>query len=177
MTTDIIDFNAELAALAKMEVSRERPATSSISFRSGVLQYNGTPLPGNKLDAIIIASTHANSYYEGKFDPDNVASPVCFSYNDNVAEMVPHPASSKPQADSCAVCPHNQFGSADNGRGKMCKNSRHLALIPSGTEAQDIAVAEVAVARLPVTSGKGFATYVQKLAALYSRPTLGGGVN
>jgi hypothetical protein len=173
MSNEIIDFNAELAALAKLELAKERPTSSNISFKSGMLAYNGTPIPGNKLDCIIISSTHANTYFPDRYDPDNLSDPVCFAYGDDEATMAPHADSSQPQHTSCYSCPKNAFGSADNGKGKACKNSRHLALIPAGTEAQDIVVAEVAVAKLPVTSVKNFGQYVQKVSALYNRPALG----
>jgi hypothetical protein len=87
--------------------------------------------------------------------------------------MAPHPSSSQPQHTDCKTCPHNQFGTADNGKGKRCKNSRALALIPAGTTAVDLPAVEVAVMKLPVTSGKNWSQYVNKIATLYARPPLG----
>jgi len=170
---DVIDYNAELAALAKVGVAREKPSSSNISFKSGMLAYNGAPIPGNALDCIIIASVHANTLYEGRYDPDNLSNPSCWAYGEDEATMAPHPSITNPKHTQCQGCPQNEFGTAENGRGKACKNSRHLALIPAGTEPQDVAVAEVAVARLPVTSVKNYSQYVQKVSALYNRPPLG----
>lgn len=179
MSQEIANYDEELARLAKRAVATERPTTSNISARAGILAYNGTAVPGNKLDCIIIASTHANLYYEEKYDPNNVKSPVCFAYcEDPEAEgavMRPHPKSSKPQSETCADCWANQWGSdPDGGRGKACKNTRNLAILPSGVTPEDVATAEVATLSLPVmTVSKKWAPYVHKLASLFNRPPLG----
>jgi hypothetical protein len=51
--------------------------------------------------------------------------------------MGPHPsmqadANFQPQSDLCKTCEHNQWGSADKGRGKACQNRRRLTMIPAG---------------------------------------------
>ena len=67
MSQEIVNYDEILAQLAKKATKTEKPSTSSIGVRAGVLSYNGQPVPGNKLDCIIIASTHANLYYEDAF--------------------------------------------------------------------------------------------------------------
>jgi hypothetical protein len=67
----------------------------------------------------------------------------------------------------------NQWGSAEKGRGKACKNVRHLALIPAVNEASEVEGAELAVLKLPVMSVANWSNYVDKCAALYRRPPLG----
>lgn len=179
MTNEITNYDEELAKLAKKAVATEKPSTSTISAKAGILAYNGTPVPGNKLDCIIIASTHTNLYYEEKYDPNNIKNPVCFAYCEDPdadgAVMKPHPKSSKPQCDNCADCWANQWNSdPEGGKGKACKNSRTLAILPSGVTAEDVAKAEVATLSLPVMSvAKNWSPYVHKLAALYNRPPLG----
>lgn len=173
MSKEIVNYEEQLAAMAKQAVASEKPTGSSISVRSGILQYNGQPIAGNKLDCIVVASTHVNLYYEGRYDPNNITSPVCFAYSETGdGEMGPHPASSKPQHTDCKTCPSNAWGSdPDGGKGKACKNSRSLGLIPMGVE--DIASAEVAVLKLPVMSVKNWQMYVQKITTLFNRPPLG----
>lgn len=171
----IANYDEMLAALAKKAVKTEKPSSSTISLKAGMIQYNSQPVPGNKLDCIIIASTHANLYYEGKYDPNNLASPVCYAYSEDPdeVEMVPHPKSSKPQSDKCATCPHNQWGSdPDGGRGKACKNTRRLALVPANVTPEDVGTAEVATMALPVMSTKNWGNYVNKLATLFGLPPL-----
>lgn len=176
MSNEIANYDEELAKLAKAAVSREKPSSSNLSVKAGVLSYNGQPCAGNKLEVIIIASTHANLYYEGKYDPNNPTNPVCYAYSEDpdTVDIVPHAKSSKPQAERCADCWANKWESDPNGgRGKACKNSRVLALIPAGVTAEDVLTAEVATLKLPVTSvNKKWAPYVHKLASLYGMPPL-----
>jgi hypothetical protein len=179
---ELVNYEELLGNMAKAATTLERPSGSSIGTRGGILSYNGTPCPNNKLDVIVVASVFSNTLYEGKFDPNNLSSPVCFAYGvqepGETAEqveskMAPHPASTKPQSPTCSACPNNKWGSdPDGGRGKACKNGRSLAIIPAGTPAADIAGAELAILRPPVTSIKNWQMYVQKCSTLYNRPPL-----
>lgn len=174
---ELVNMDELLRGLAKEATAVERPSVSTIGTRAGQLKYNKQPIPGNKLDCIIIASTHTNMFYEGVFDEDNPANPVCYAYSATGTDMVPHPTSSKPQADSCADCPHNKWGTAIKngkpGKGKRCKQTRHLALVPASTTPEEVSTAELAVLKLPVMSVTNWGNYVNKLATLFSRPPLG----
>lgn len=146
-----------------------------LSTRAGVLQYNGAPVAGNKLDVVVLDAVIENAYYEGKFDPEHPVAPVCFAFAREEDELKPHEKSFKPQHDTCKGCPRNEFGTADTGRGKACKNVRRLALITADA-AQDpktVADAEVAFLKLPVMSIKPWAAYVRTLDAALNRPTWG----
>jgi len=173
-TKDVANYDEMLAKLAKKATAVERPTTSSINCKSGVLTYNKEPVPDNKLDCIIIASTHSNLYYDQKWDADNPVNPVCYAYSEDGENMKPHPKADKPQAESCDKCPMNQWNSdPEGGRGKACKNARRLALIPAGTTVADLPTAEIATLQLPVTSVQNWSMYVNKLSTLYNRPPLG----
>ncbi len=174
MSTELVDYEALLAEMAAKAVKTERPSTSSVSFKAGMLSYNGTPVQGNKMDCIILASNHSNKLYEGKYDPQNITNPSCYAYSPDGLDMVPHPSVVSPKHDNCTTCPLNQWGSdPSGGKGKACKNTRSLVLIPASTKPEEVADAEVAIANLPVTSGQNFSTYVNKIATLFNRPTLG----
>ena len=166
------DYDAELAALATEAAAVERPPVSTIGTAAGVLTYNKTPVPNNKLDCIILASVHANMLYEGKYDPNNVANPVCYAYSPDGDNMVPHHSVVAPRSDSCHTCPMNRWGSGD-GKGKACKNIRVLGLVPPDTSFEDAQNAEIAVLRVPVMSVKNFGEYVHKVATVFNRPPLG----
>lgn len=175
MSNDLVNYDEMLAQYAKKATATEKPSSSSLTTKAGVLSYNGEAVKGNKLDVIVIASSHANLYYEDKYDPNNIKNPVCFAYSENPdeIELVPHPKSQKIQSETtCAECWANQWGSdPDGGRGKACKNSRKLAVIPAGVEPADVPSAEVAALTLPVTTvNKNWSPYVHKLATLYGRP-------
>lgn len=178
MTDENLPVNYEelLAGLAKKATKTEKPSTSSINARAGMLLYNGNPVPQNKLDVIIIASTHTNLYYEDKYDKDDIKNPVCYAYSEDPdeIEMKPHPKSQKPQSDTCATCWANKWNSdPEGGKGKACKNSRRLACVPADIAPDEVQSAEIATLSLPVmTVSKQWSPYVHKLATLYNRPPL-----
>jgi hypothetical protein len=177
-STELLDYEALLAGMAQEAAKTERPSTSTISFRSGILAYNKQPVPGNNMDCIVIASNHSNKLYKGAYDPDNIANPDCYAYSPDGLDMVPHPSVAEPICDNCTTCPANQWKSQGmfggrTGAGKACKNGRSLVLIPASTKPEEVGDAEVAIAHLPVTSGQNWSTYVNKLATLFNRPPLG----
>lgn len=170
---DVMD---ELAAAAKEASANETPATSNISFKSGVMTIGGVQVPDNQLDGIIVGSAYERALYEGKYDPGNPKSPVCFALSKDGREMGPHEDCTDPQGDEeglCHGCPHNEWGSAGEGRrGKACKEVRRLAIIPADKleSAEDITKAEMAMAKIPVTSVQHWSNYVHTLSAGYSVP-------
>lgn len=142
-----------------------------IGFKKGKVSYDGQPVAGNVLDVIVIHSVMENAFYDTEFDPDNPRSPVCFAFGTSEDDMVPHADSKEPQHDSCKGCPMNEFGSADKGKGKACKNVRRLALLPAKPlEAGVLEGSDVAYCKLPVTSGKGFNNYVKRLSNQFELP-------
>lgn len=169
-------WEARLASMAKESVQQEASVSTGqfISTRAGQLSYNGNPVQGNKLDAIVVDAILENCYYKGDFDPDNPAPPVCYAFGRDDKDMHPHEQSPEPQAKSCAECELNEFGTADRGKGKACKNIRRLALLPAQPlDAEALEKAEIAYLKTPVTSVKGWAAYVRTLDALRKRPPIG----
>lgn len=171
VTAAVNTWDAQLAAFATEAAGQEAGGAGNfVSTRGGRLSFGGNEVPGNKMNVVIIAAVAENHYYTDRFDPDNPASPVCFAYDTgDGTEMGPHENSSDPQSETCAKCPMNVFGSADTGKGKACKNIRRLGLITEdGLE--DVAAAELAVLKIPVTSVKNWGTYVSSLANTLKRP-------
>src|ERR1039458_338531 len=157
-TTSMVKWDEKFAAMAKKSskiVSSIGGDSNFIKLQSGVLQYQGAAIPGNTMDVVVIDHVLLNMLYVGKFDSANPTSPVCFAFGEVASEMTPHEDSHTPQNNNegCATCEHNEFGSADTGRGKACKNSVRLALI-SINDLEDVAGAEVAYMHVPVTSVK-----------------------
>ena len=165
---------------AKKAVQQEAAVGTGnfITQRGGILTYQGTPLPDDELNAVIIDSMTEHNYYTDSFDPDNPAIPVCFAFGRDGAEMVPHDASEDKQNATCAGCPQMMWGTAKDAkgkprRGKACQQRRRLMLIPEdvlkgGPEA--VKRSEVAFYKCSVTSVKAWAAYVKVLAATYKRP-------
>lgn len=173
--TALVNWADEMAKHAVAVAKQEVPSSSYISLRSGVLSYQGTPVPNNKLDVVILDYAYENTLYEGKYDPNNVRSPICFAIHrpDDPTQMSPHELSPEPQSDTCEECPNLKWGSdPGGGRGKACQERRRLVMIPaSAAETSDaILSAEVALMKLPVTSVKLWGQYVNTIATLNKRP-------
>jgi hypothetical protein len=165
-------WDEELARQAQMAASIEESVIvggNFVSTRGGRLSFNGGEVPGNKLNVIILDHILENHYYTGRFDPDTPQSPVCFAFGRTEVEMAPHEKATEPQAEACKGCPLNEFGSADTGKGKACKNIRRLALIPEDA-IEDLEGVQVAYFKVPVTSVKAWAGYIQQLANVLRRP-------
>lgn len=181
-STSIAAWDAELAAMAEMQAGQEAALGGSnwLSVRAGVMTHQGNDVPNNKLQAIIPISVFENAWYDGPFDPENPKSPACFALSEDGTEMVPHEKSPNPQHTQCGTqgqpdcCPQNEFGSADRGRGKACKNIRRLALFAADevVDAESAAAAVPAFLKVPVTSVKGWSSYVQTLKNTIRRPTM-----
>lgn len=184
---------AEQAAAAVAE----EPNTGGmwLSTRGGVLAFGDDEMPGNQACVIVLDSLKENTFYPEKFDPDTQNPPRCYAFGRGAEEMGPHPSMQvdleyfQPQAESCDVCPMNEWGSADKGRGKACGNRRRLTLIPAGFYApkrgsrdfeleifddpKHFQTADMAFLKLPVTSVKEWAKYVTQLSAAVRRPPHG----
>ena len=90
-------------------------------------------LKTQSLDVILVGSRGANSrrFYEGSYTRGEVKAPTCASSNG----VTPDADVQNKQADACATCPRNVWGSkvsASGGKGKQCDDYRRvLVFIPS----------------------------------------------
>jgi hypothetical protein len=180
-STALVAFDKELADLIAESAKAEANTGGGqfFSTRGGQLSFNDAPLPGNQMAVIIVDHMLENVFYENSYDPDAPASPLCYAFGRSDNEIKPHEQCDKPQAATCAECPHNQFGSAEKGKGKACRNRRRLALISGGSIAKDGSFAaigeipsdvQVGYLGLPPTSIKGFGAYINQLVALKQAP-------
>lgn len=195
-TTAVANYDEELAKLAGQAAALTDTGGGGkfFSTSAGMLQFDGTPLPGNQMCVIVAAWCRENIYYEGAYDPDNRASPTCFAFgkdNEDVDDMAPHAEVDKHeeferQHDQCDGCPKNEWGSAERGKGKACQNRRRLACLTAGVykplgrggghelelydDVEHFASTEEAYLKLPVMSGKGFDAYVREIAEQFQKP-------
>jgi hypothetical protein len=167
------EWATELAAAAKDASAVEQPQVQSFSLKSGVLSYGGQALPGNKVEVIVLASAFENAMFINKFDPNNIVPPLCFALSPDGEDMEPHDGAYKKQNETCLGCAQAEWGSDPNspsGKGKMCKETRRLALIPADALDEGVGKAQIALLRVPVTSVNKWSSYVQTLAATAKRP-------
>lgn len=171
----LIPFEERLRQQAQVATAIEENVGSGgqmIGTRGGRLSFGGAEVPGNKMNVVIIDHVLENHLYEGRFDPETPQSPICFAFGRSENDMAPHENSAEPQHDACKGCPMNEWGSADTGSGKACKNVRRLALITED-QLDDVGSAQVAYLKVPVTSVKGWAGYVRQLSNTLERPPMG----
>lgn len=172
---ELVTFESEMAKMA-MEVVKAEQSTGGMTFlstKSGTLSYRGDPVAGNKLACVILSSPIERLFYAERYDPTKIVPPTCFAIGRLASEMSPAPSVEKPQHATCEGCPRNEWGSSlTGGKGKACRETRRLLLIPADavTSPESVAKAEVAALRPPVTSLKNYANYVQTLAASMKRP-------
>jgi len=173
--TGISKWQDELAKHAQETADKEQmPKGSFVSTRGGILSIAGSPMKDNKVQVVILDHVYENVFYGGDYDADNPQPPACYAFARADDELEPHKEASEPVHDQCAGCPNNEFGSAEKGKGKACKNSRRLAMVSAdGLSADSVADGDVVYFKLPVTSTKGWAYYVKGLNATLKRPPFG----
>jgi len=177
------EWAAEAEEFAKSEALSG--AGKFLHTRGGIMSWDGNPLPGNAIAAIILDGIVENQYYSAAFDPDEPRFPACYAYGRDEASTTPHPLAPEPQSTTCASCPHNQWGSAKGGKGKgkACSNVRRLALLPAGRLSEDgewtppsvshYASTQLCMLKVPVMSVRLYKTYVNRVAATLKRPPYG----
>lgn len=153
-----VDVNAKVAEMiASMQERLNKPGGDRIKTAGKVFELPDGRTSSDPLSIIIVDFVSANSLYEGRYDPNNIQPPVCFSIGKVIQNMVPS-QSGEPQSDKCATCPMNQFGS--DGNGKACKNTRLLAVLPEDFD-EDTPLYTLAVSP---TGIKGYDKFVTALA-------------
>jgi hypothetical protein len=185
--TAMVKWDEELAREAELAAGMEASTAAGqfFSLKNGVLSWNDAPLPNNQMGAIILDAVLENVMYEGKYDPDEPAGPVCFAFGRDDKTMSPHKVAVEAgtaMEGPCQTCPKNEWGSADIGKGKACRNTRRLALIPAGTfnqngkfepfeEEEHFETTPLGYMKLPVTSVKGYGSFVTQVAGTLKIPT------
>lgn len=111
------------------------------------------------LEGVILYNHAACSLWPEGSEYDEDTKPLCSSVDGKTGIGEP--------GGACETCPMNVFGSAgDGGRGKACKNMRHLYLLRSG-EYMPLLVS------LPPTSIKPFKEFLNKAFVYRRRTTYG----
>jgi hypothetical protein len=187
----LVRWDEELAKQADVSAAMEANAGGGqfFSLKAGVLIWQDAPMPDNQMAVVIVDHIFENVFYEGRYDADNPQGPVCFAFGRDDAKLTPHQLvvdagnAQYGAAKLCAGCPQNEFGTAETGRGKACKNTRRLALLPAGNFAkgqfkliedeEHYLSTRIGYLKLPITSVKGFAGFVKQVAGTLRRPPHG----
>jgi hypothetical protein len=132
-STALVDLKAQIQAeLAALAGTVPAPAGMSISLKGKVFTLpNGQSSPG-PMQAIILDTRNIRTYYKGQYNPNQLESPECFAIAKQLEDLAPSPNARHPNAETCAECPFDAWHSAPGGgKGKACKNSIRLAIVPA----------------------------------------------
>jgi hypothetical protein len=164
----IVSIKEQLAAQAAEMADRTLPpGGNAIRLSPGKFTLpDATTTPG-PIEAVIVDFVAMNSFYEGKFDKDDIKPPICFAIGTSPLKLAPSPNSPEPQAKTCAECPMNQWGS--DGKGKACKNERKLALLPPDADADT----PLWMLKVSPTASKNFDAHVNGIARTFQTPPVG----
>jgi hypothetical protein len=188
-STALIPWEEEMkaAAIAAAEAEKNTGGGQFFSLQSGQLALGGTQMKNNRMAVIILDSMFENIFYEGQFDVQNPTPPTCFAFDHAEEDLKPHKVVfelGQEQNPQCKGCPQNVYGTATTGKGKACRNTRRIALIPAGDlDDQDAFTAErdpvaytksgIALLKIPVTSVNGYGSFVKGVANTMGRPPHG----
>lgn len=169
---NMVTIDSQLAADAEKEYAGEKSggAGMNIGIRGSEFRMNGEDL-GDEMTVVVVATAYEHAYYDNPYNPDDPQPPGCFALGVDEDDLAPHPDSPAPQADTCAECWANEWGSSNTGRGKACKNSRRLALLAAGEDG--IAFGETPILRVPPTSLRNWSGYAKRSVKVTQRPTYG----
>lgn len=165
---NIAEIEKEMSENAKALAKRiGGPSRNKIS----VLPSGKFRLPdGEERESLFITVldfTNKNWFYSQQYDEKNIVPPDCYAQGDVIEDMVPLDAVPAKQSDACATCDMNQFKSAQNGRGKACKNTRELAvLIVDEDGTHNEADAPIYILSISPKSLAAFDTYVRNVSRL-----------
>ena len=146
--TAVLSIQQQIAAQIARQAETAKGLRSSgsyITFKNANLKVDGISIPANTLDVRVLATISERAWYSKEFDADVVQVPDCYALDSDA----PHDQAAKPQAVTCAECPHNKWGSATRGKGKSCRESARVIVIPANVP---VGSAQQYSAKLPVTS-------------------------
>jgi hypothetical protein len=161
MGKEIMSWQEALKAHAEQAKQRVQKLTAStstmLSFKHGKLRIGGEDLD-NPIEVVVLALRGERNYFETEYDPDTPGSPDCYSYDGET----PHPEAASPQAERCASCQWNEFGT--KGRGKACKEGGRMALVFADQLNADLDVVDILQAKTSVNNTKYLRSYTERLA-------------
>lgn len=160
MSTALVDIQAAIKAQLEMQKQTvEPPSSNKISTKGKVFTMpDGTTHPG-PMRAIVLDYRTVHQYYKGIYNPQDPKPPICFAVSKLADGIKPSDNCEEKQAEQCSKCTFNEWGSAATGRGKACKNSMRLAIVPENPDADT----EVMTLNVSPTGLKSFNAMVNKL--------------
>ena len=143
-------FSEEMSGLTPSFERIKIPAGGGIAFEVPGDDPNN-PDSVKSFKAVILHHQPINSYYKEKYDGSN-NPPDCASMDGKVG------VDADGVVKTCAECPLSKFGSAEDGKGKACKQKRRIFLL---REREVLPV----ILTLPTGSLAEYSKYIMRLLA------------
>jgi hypothetical protein len=163
--SDLATIQAEIKN--RLSAARETvaaPSARTISTRGKVFTLPTGQSSQGPISCIVLDWRNLFKLYTKPYNPQMPSPPECFALSARLNDMAPHELATKPASDSCAECTFNKFGSAPGGgRGKACKNTVRLAVIPADFMKTTGAETEAAFLNISPTGIRGWSAYVNGL--------------
>lgn len=160
MTADIAAFQERMNA----------PTGTRIAVTQDKHFKNALDEKFKAIQGVIVNFVAKKAWYQDPFDKDERVPPNCFAIG-TVSHNELEPSENSPDIQSsegCRTCPKNQFKSAANGKGKACKDSYVLALLPPDA-ALDGADSSLVTLEISATGITPFEKYVRALSRDYGK--------
>ena len=176
-STAVMTWKEKMAAVVAQAASSEAPKGGFLSFKGGNISYDDQLIPGNTMDVIVVDFLLENGIFRDKYNANKPASPMCYAIGRDEESLKPHQDCEEPQHTDCETCPNNEWGSdPEGGRGKACKNTRRIAMIPADclkNGVEGIRKAGTVMCKLPVMSVKNFSTFINQCTKAMELPPFG----
>lgn len=142
-----------LGPMGRVQFERVKmPSGGGLAFE--VTDENGDPKAQSEIVGIIVDHYPVNAYWPESFGGGS-SPPACSALDGHIGVGEP--------GGLCAKCPHNQWGSDGEGRGKACKNLHRLYILPVG-EILPLLIAA------PPTSLSNISGYMRLLTSKAKKP-------
>jgi hypothetical protein len=183
-----VNWRDRMKQVAVKTAETEKPSGGFISFKSGRLSIGDQVMPGDKIECVVVDYLLHNKYFDTPYNANKPTPPACYAFGREEVNMAPstgnsdtvdedseeyNPGARDPQAEGCAVCPMNEWGSAGGGsKGKACTNSRRLWLLPAdvASNPDKARATDFLQCDLPATSVKNFSKFANDCAASGNAP-------
>lgn len=173
MSTDLMKMGnqlpADLKELMAQDVAKDLSRLGGLGGKDSIritqnkkFVFPDETTSDGPLDLVIVDYVYRNEYYPQPFRPNEIVPPTCFAVNEAQKALTPSPNSPAVQHPTCDGCKWDVFGSHPSGRGKACKNTIYMAVLPpDATEETPLWVIKTSP-----TAIQSFNAYVTKVGNL-----------
>lgn len=133
MAQALVDINAQLKEeLKQLNKQVAAPSGFNIGTKGKQFAFPDGKTSDGPIDAVILDWRNVHQYYPGVYNQNKPEPPKCFAVAKNLDDLAPPEGLTTAVHETCKGCPKDEFGSAPGGgRGKACKNSVKLAIVPA----------------------------------------------